>query len=101
MFLRKELEWVRRSPKAQTSKSKARIDRFFAAEADAPPPSEGEMDLVVRRRRRRWATASWTSTGVTMEFGGRRLVLRPRHQLRQRHAHRHRPGATASARPRC
>ena len=47
MFLRKEIEWVRRRPKAQTSKSQARLDRFHEAEADAPPPSEGEMDLVI------------------------------------------------------
>ena len=47
MFLRKELEWVRRRPKAQTSKSKARLDRFFEKEADAPPDTEVDMDLIV------------------------------------------------------
>jgi ATP-binding cassette subfamily F protein uup len=47
MFLRREIEWVRRRPKAQTGKSRARLDRFHAAEQDAPPPSESEMELVV------------------------------------------------------
>ncbi len=47
MFLRREIEWVRRRPKAQTSKSRARLDRFHAAEEDGPPPSEAEMELVI------------------------------------------------------
>jgi ATP-binding cassette subfamily F protein uup len=47
MFLRREIEWVRRRPKAQTSKSQARLDRFQEAQADAPPPSESEMELVI------------------------------------------------------
>ncbi len=47
MFLRREIEWVRRRPKAQTSKSQARLDRFQDALEDAPPPSESEMELVI------------------------------------------------------
>ncbi len=47
MFLRREIEWVRRRPKAQTSKSQARLDRFQDAQEDAPPPSESEMELVI------------------------------------------------------
>ncbi|MFN0067584.1 MAG: ABC-F family ATP-binding cassette domain-containing protein [Limisphaerales bacterium] len=47
MFLRKELDWVRRQPKAQTSKSKSRLDKFFAVEAAGPPAAEAEMDLVI------------------------------------------------------
>ena len=47
MFLRREIEWVRRRPKAQTSKSQARLDRFQEAQEDAPPPSESEMELVI------------------------------------------------------
>lgn len=47
MFLRKELEWVRRQPKAQTSKSKARLDQFFAVDEVGPPATETDMELVV------------------------------------------------------
>ncbi len=72
MFLRKELEWVRRRPKAQTSKSKARINRFFAAEADAPPPEEGEMDLVVPPPPQ-MGNRVVDLLGVGMEFNGRTL----------------------------
>lgn len=47
MFLRREIDWVRRRPKAQTGKSKVRLAAFYAQEADAPPPAESEMELVI------------------------------------------------------
>ena len=47
MFLRREIDWVRRRPKAQTGKSKVRLEAFFEVEADAPPATEAEMELVV------------------------------------------------------
>jgi ATP-binding cassette subfamily F protein uup len=36
MFVRREIEWIRRRPKARTTKAKARIDRFDAAVAAKP-----------------------------------------------------------------
>jgi ABC transport system ATP-binding/permease protein len=36
MFVRREIEWVRRQPKARTTKAKARLDRFDAAVAATP-----------------------------------------------------------------
>ncbi|HUS26878.1 MAG TPA: ABC-F family ATP-binding cassette domain-containing protein [Kofleriaceae bacterium] len=36
MFVRREIEWVRRQPKARTTKAKARLDRFDDAVAAAP-----------------------------------------------------------------
>ena len=35
-FVRREIDWIRRGPKARTTKAKARIDRFDAAIAAAP-----------------------------------------------------------------
>ena len=35
-FVRRELDWIRRGPKARTTKAKARIDRFDAAVAARP-----------------------------------------------------------------
>ncbi len=72
MFLRKELEWVRRRPKAQTSKSKARLDRFFETEADAPPATEADMDLVVPPPPQ-MGNRVVDLEGVAMEFSGRTL----------------------------
>ena len=34
-LLKKELEWMRRSPKARTTKSKSRISSFYHTEAKA------------------------------------------------------------------
>jgi ABC transport system ATP-binding/permease protein len=46
-FLRRELDWVRRGPKARTTKSKSRLDRYFEVEGKGPPPKEMEVDLVI------------------------------------------------------
>ncbi|HEY4106183.1 MAG TPA: ABC-F family ATP-binding cassette domain-containing protein, partial [Polyangiaceae bacterium] len=49
-FLRKELEWLSRQPKARTTKQKARIDRAETAKAVAAPKAERsaslELDVV-------------------------------------------------------
>ena len=39
-FVRREIDWIRRRPKARTTKAKARIDRFDAAVAAAPALDE-------------------------------------------------------------
>ena len=72
MFLRREIEWVRRRPKAQTSKSAARLDRFHEAEADAPPPTESEMELVIPPPPP-LGNRVVEIEGVGIELGGRRL----------------------------
>jgi ATP-binding cassette subfamily F protein uup len=72
MFLRREIEWVRRRPKAQTSKSQARLDRFSAAERAGPPPSESEMELVIPPPPP-LGNRVVDIEGVGMQFGGRRL----------------------------
>jgi ATP-binding cassette subfamily F protein uup len=46
-FLRRELDWVRRGPKARTTKSKSRLDRYFEIAGQGPPPQELEVDLVI------------------------------------------------------
>src|SRR5262245_33932846 len=47
MFLRRELEWVRRGPSAQRKKAKNRIERFFEIAAQQGPAIEEEVDLVI------------------------------------------------------
>ena len=46
-FLRRELDWVRRGPRARTTKSKSRLDRYFDVAGKGPPPKEMEVDLVI------------------------------------------------------
>ncbi|HTI69351.1 MAG TPA: ABC-F family ATP-binding cassette domain-containing protein [Candidatus Limnocylindria bacterium] len=72
MFLRKELEWVRRRPKAQTGKSKVRIERFFEAQEDAPPAMETSMDLVIPPPPQ-LGNRVVDVVGIGMVFGERRL----------------------------
>lgn len=46
-FLRNEIEWVRRGPKARTTKSKARLDRYHEIKNEEGPEQEDEVDLVI------------------------------------------------------
>jgi ATP-binding cassette subfamily F protein uup len=47
MFLRREIEWVRRGPKAQTTKSKARWDRYFEVADQNAIEIDRDIDLVI------------------------------------------------------
>lgn len=47
MFLKRELEWVRRAPEARRTKSKARIDAYYEVESQGPPEIDRDIDLVV------------------------------------------------------
>ena len=71
-FLRRELEWLRRQPKARSTKQKARIDRAEAAKGVAAPKLErtAKLDLDVVRSGK--TILELHSLGV--EIGGSQLV---------------------------
>ncbi len=46
-FLREELQWVRAGVKARTTKSRHRLDQFYAVADLEAPPEEREMDLLI------------------------------------------------------
>ena len=46
-FLREELEWVRAGVKARTTKSRSRLDQFYAVAGLEAPPEERELDLLL------------------------------------------------------
>lgn len=46
-FLRRELDWVRRGPKARTTKSKSRLDRYYAAESQSGPNRELDVEMIL------------------------------------------------------
>ena len=48
-FVRREIEWIRRGPKARTTKAKARIDRFDAAVAAAPSSDDRRPGTAMLR----------------------------------------------------
>ncbi|MBV8212434.1 MAG: ATP-binding cassette domain-containing protein [Verrucomicrobia bacterium] len=85
-FLKRELEWIRRSPSARRTKSIDRVEKYFemaaqdepAPELDAeliipPPPKLGERVIELKE--------------ITLEIGGRKLIdglnldLRPGEKL--------------------
>jgi ABC transport system ATP-binding/permease protein len=47
MFLRRELEWVRRGPPAQRTKSKVRFEKFYEVAAQSGPTVEEEAELCI------------------------------------------------------
>lgn len=46
-FLKRELEWIRRGPKARTTKSKSRIDNFYEVKSQENTEVELNVDLVI------------------------------------------------------
>jgi ATP-binding cassette subfamily F protein uup len=46
-FLQRELEWVRRGPKARRTKSRDRIDRYYQIAAQDGPEKEMDVDLLI------------------------------------------------------
>jgi len=48
-FIRREIDWIRRGPKARSVKAKARIDRFDAAVAAAPAIDDKRPDTMALR----------------------------------------------------
>ncbi|MGV3772062.1 MAG: ABC-F family ATP-binding cassette domain-containing protein [Verrucomicrobiales bacterium] len=72
MFLRRELEWVRRGPKARTTKSKSRLDRYFEVAGKTPPEIDKDVDLVIPPPPP-LANRIVELTNIGMELGGKRL----------------------------
>ncbi len=71
-FLKKELEWVRKSPSARRSKSKDRIDKFFEIKAQDAPEQELDVDLIIPPAPKLGNKVIEVSE-ATMEFDGRTL----------------------------
>lgn len=46
-FLRRELDWVKRGPKARTSKDKHRLERYYEVEAQGPPKTHKDFGFEI------------------------------------------------------
>lgn len=46
-LIKRELSWYRRMPKARGTKAKARIDRLFDAQDNAPPPPDKKFSFAI------------------------------------------------------
>jgi len=71
-FLRTEIEWLRRQPKARTGKQKARIGRAEAALATDAPTRARELDF--RASSQRLGGNILEARELTVSIGERRLV---------------------------
>ncbi|HEV8541441.1 MAG TPA: ATP-binding cassette domain-containing protein [Verrucomicrobiae bacterium] len=72
MFLRRELEWVRRGPKARTTKSKSRLDHYFEIAGQKAVEIDKEVDLVIPPPPQ-LPNRIVELHNVGMELGGKRL----------------------------
>jgi ATP-binding cassette subfamily F protein uup len=72
MFLKHELEWVRRGPSARRTKSVDRIERYFEEAAKGPPEQEIDVEMIIPPAPK-LANRVITLTNVGMELGGRML----------------------------
>ncbi|MEZ4232210.1 MAG: ABC-F family ATP-binding cassette domain-containing protein [Polyangiaceae bacterium] len=71
-LLRRELEWLRRQPKARGGKQKARVDRAEAARDQAAPTQEKRAELKLETTR--LGSRIIEVEDLVLELGGRRLV---------------------------
>jgi len=74
-FLRKEIEWLRRGPKARSTKQKARIQRAETAISADGPRLRGEVELVgLEAGSSRLGKTILDIQNVSLDLGGRRLI---------------------------
>ncbi len=71
-FVKREVEWLRRGPKARSTKQQARIDRAEAAIAAKPRAKERTAALELDTTRQGGRVLDLR--GLTIELGGRTLV---------------------------
>jgi len=71
-FLRRELEWLRRQPKARTGKQKARIQRAETARDTIAPQQDVRAQFTAETSRLGKSVLEFK--GISIDLGGRRLV---------------------------
>jgi ATP-binding cassette subfamily F protein uup len=72
-FLRRELEWVRRGPKARTTKSKSRLGRYEAVVAQSGPARDLDVELILPPPPK-LGNRVVELTGVSLCLGGKTLL---------------------------
>jgi ABC transport system ATP-binding/permease protein len=71
-FLKRELAWVRKAPRARRTKSVDRVERYFEMAAEAAPETELDVDLIIPPAPK-LANRVIDLRDVGMELGGRTL----------------------------
>jgi ATP-binding cassette subfamily F protein uup len=73
MTLRRELQWVRKQPKARMAKQQARTDRYNDLLEQGPPETHGELELEIPTGPRLGSKVV-DLKGVSKSFGDRPLI---------------------------
>ncbi|MGI8481087.1 MAG: ABC-F family ATP-binding cassette domain-containing protein [Chthoniobacterales bacterium] len=71
-FLKRELEWVRKAPRARRTKSVDRVERYFEVAGQDAPEAELDVDLIIPPAPK-LANRVIELRDVGMELGGRTL----------------------------
>ena len=71
-FLRRELEWVRKGPRARRTKSKSRLQKYFEMAAETGLEREKEVELVIPPAGQLGSTVL-DLTNLAAEVGGEQL----------------------------
>ncbi len=72
-FLKRELAWVRKAPRARRTKSVDRVERYFEQAAQEAPEAELDVDLIIPPAPK-LANRIIELRDVSMELGGRKLI---------------------------
>ena len=72
-FLRREIEWVRRSPKARMKRNMGRLRRYEEIAAQSGPVRDEEIDLVIPRGPR-MGNLILEMKNVSLRFGEREII---------------------------
>jgi ATP-binding cassette subfamily F protein uup len=72
-FLKRELDWVRRAPKARGTKAKDRMDRYFETAAQEAPEEELDVELIIPPAPK-LGNRVIELRGIGVELGGRTLI---------------------------
>ena len=72
-FLKRELVWVRKGPRARRTKSVDRIERYFELAAQEPPEAELDVELIIPPAPK-LANRVIELRGVSVELAGRLLI---------------------------
>ncbi len=72
-FLKRELAWVRRAPRARRTKSVDRVERYFEMAAQEGPEVELDVDLIIPPALK-LANRVIELRDVSIDLGGRRLI---------------------------
>src|SRR5947209_7637663 len=71
-FLKRELEWVRKAPRARRTKSVDRVERYFEMAAQETPEAELDVELIIPTPPK-LANRIIELRDVSVELGGRKL----------------------------